>query len=104
MTPFVGPTGYVLPFSQIAETVREEGVERTNEKFHAKVMDRDGAILKKAMVVSGGWVMVSRPAGAVWGMVSLEVELEVELAVALVALLDVAADEDIFSRLLCWRR
>ncbi len=48
--------------------------------------------------------MVSRPAGAVWGMVSLEVELEVELAVALVALLDVAADEDIFSRLLCWRR
>ena len=37
------------------------------------------------------------PTGAVWGMVSLEVEL----AGALVALLDVAADEDIFSRLLC---
>ena len=57
------------------------------------------------MVVSGGWVMVRMPTGAVWGMVSLEVELavelEVELAGALVALLDVAADEDIFSRLLC---
>jgi len=36
--PSVGPTGYVLPFSQIAETVREDGVERIYEKFHAKVM------------------------------------------------------------------
>lgn len=45
MTPFVGPTGYVLPFSQIAETVRCEGVERTYEKFHAKVINWDGAIL-----------------------------------------------------------
>jgi len=44
----------VLPFSQIAETVRDAGVERTYEKFHAKVMGWDGAILKKAMVDSGG--------------------------------------------------
>lgn len=54
--------------SQIAETVREAGVERTYEKFHAKVMGWDGAILKNAMVDSGGWVMVRRPAGADWGM------------------------------------
>jgi len=38
MMPFVGPTGYVYPFSQIAETVREAGVEMTYEKFHANVM------------------------------------------------------------------
>jgi hypothetical protein len=76
MMPFVGPTGYVLPFSQIAETVREAGVERTYEKFHAKVMDWDGAILKKAIVVCGGWVMVRSPAGAVWGMETVVVELE----------------------------
>jgi len=43
-----------LPFSQIEETVRDAGVERTYEKFHAKVMGWDGAILKKAMVDSGG--------------------------------------------------
>jgi hypothetical protein len=51
MTPLVGPTGYVFPLSQIAETVRDAGVERIYEKFHAKVMGWDGAILKKAMVV-----------------------------------------------------
>ena len=54
----------MLPFSQIAETVREAGVERIYEKFHAKVIGWDGAILKKAMVDCGGWVMVRRPAGA----------------------------------------
>ena len=36
--PSVGPTGYVLPFSQMAETVREAGVERMYEKFQAKVI------------------------------------------------------------------
>lgn len=54
MTPSVGPTGNVLPFSQIAETVREAGVEMTSVKFHAKVICWDAAILKKAMVVWGG--------------------------------------------------
>jgi hypothetical protein len=63
ITPFVGPTGKVLPFSQIAETVRKAGVERTYEKFHAKVIGCDGAILKNATVDCGGWVMVRRPAG-----------------------------------------
>jgi len=54
MMPFVGPTGYVYPFSQIAETVRDAGVERTYEKFHAKVMGCDSATLKNAIVVCGG--------------------------------------------------
>jgi len=64
ITPFVGPTGKVFPFSQIAETVRKEGVERMYEKFHAKVIGCDWAILKNAMVDCGGWVIVRRPAGA----------------------------------------
>lgn len=53
-----------MPFSQIAETVREAGVERMYEKFQAKMIGWDGAILKKAMVDCGGWVMVRRPAAA----------------------------------------
>jgi len=36
------------------------------------------------MDVCGGWVMVSSPAGADWGMVSLEVELAALLDVAVV--------------------
>lgn len=45
-------------------------------------MGWDWAILKKAMVVSGGWVMVRSPAGAVAGML---------MVVAFDARLDVAA-------------
>ena len=36
------------------------------------------------MVVWGGWVMVSSPAGSDWGMVSWEVELAAWLDVAVV--------------------
>ena len=36
--PLVGPTGYVFPFAQTAETVRCVGVARTIEKFHANVI------------------------------------------------------------------
>jgi len=82
MTPSVGPTGNVLPFSQIAETVREAGVEMTSVKFHAKVICWDAAILKKAMVVCGGWVMVRTPAGADTGMLSVEFAARLVVAVA----------------------
>ena len=78
ITPFVGPTGYVFPLSQIAETVRDAGVERIYEKFHAKVMGWDGAILKKAMVVCGGWVMVMSPAGADAGILMVEFAARLE--------------------------
>jgi hypothetical protein len=83
----------VIPFSQIAETVREAGVESTYEKFQAKVMGWDCAILKKAMVVCGGWVMVRRPAGTELGM--LRAELVAALVPALVAALEVALE-------ICW--
>jgi hypothetical protein len=95
MTPFVGPTGYVLPLSQIAETVRDAGVERTYEKFHANVMGCDGATLKKAMVVCGGWVMVMSPAGTDAGML-----VDVEFAERLD---EDAAVEDIRDGLRCER-
>jgi len=68
MIPFVGPTGYVLPFSQMAETVRDAGVERSEVKFHPKVIGLLGAILKKDVAVCGGWVMVMPPAAAVCGI------------------------------------
>jgi hypothetical protein len=38
MIPFVGPTGYVFPFSHAALTVRCVGVERREVKFQPKVM------------------------------------------------------------------
>lgn len=38
MIPFVGPTEYVFPLSQAAETVREVGVAMTSVKFQPKVM------------------------------------------------------------------
>ena len=68
MTPFVGPTGKVTPFSHTAETVSEAGVERTSVMDHAKVMGAPEAILKNATDVWGGEVTVMEPAGAVWGM------------------------------------
>jgi hypothetical protein len=68
MIPFVGPTGYVLPLSQMAETVRDAGVERSEVKFHPKVIGLSGAILKKDVAVCGGWVMVIPPAAAVCGI------------------------------------
>ena len=72
MMPLVGPTGYVFPFSQTADTVRCVGVARTDVKFQAKVIDCPWAILKKEVAVSGGCVMVIPPAAAVWGMLSVE--------------------------------
>jgi hypothetical protein len=45
MIPSVGPTGYVLPLSPMAETVRWVGVARTSVKFQAKVTSWLGAIL-----------------------------------------------------------
>lgn len=45
MTPSVGPTAYVLPLSQMADTVRCVGVDKRYVKFHAKVMTLSWAIL-----------------------------------------------------------
>jgi hypothetical protein len=69
-----------MPFSQIAETVREAGVEMTFVYDHAKVIGWFWAILKNATDVWGGLVTVIEPAGAVWGM---EMELELPLPLAL---------------------
>lgn len=66
--PSVGPTGYVFPLSQTAETVRCVGVERRLVKFQAKVIVLLGAILKYDVWVCGGCVIVRPPAGADWGM------------------------------------
>lgn len=74
MTPSVGPTGNVTPFSHTADTVSEAGVERTSVMDHAKVMGAPEAILKNATDVCGGDVTVIEPAGAVWG-----IEIEVPL-------------------------
>jgi hypothetical protein len=78
MTPSDGPTGYVLPLSQMAETVRCVGVERRYVKFHAIVTVLPCAILKKDVCVWGGWVMVSPPAGADCGMLRVEVVADCE--------------------------
>ena len=72
MIPSDGPTGYVLPLSHTAETVRCVGVESRYVKFQANVMVLPGAILKYDVWVCGGWVMVKPPAGAVWGMLSVD--------------------------------
>ena len=53
-------------------------------------MGWDGAILKKAMVVSGGWVMVRSPAGAVAGML-MDVAFDARLDVA-AAVVDIRYD------------
>jgi len=63
--PSVGPTGYVLPFSHTAETVKWVGVTMREVIFQPKVMGWLGAILKNEVAVCGGWVMSRPPAGAV---------------------------------------
>lgn len=54
MTPSVGPTGYVMPLSQMAETVRESGVTYSEVKFQANVTGWPDAILKNAVDVCAG--------------------------------------------------
>jgi len=74
--PSVGPTGYVFPLSQTAETVKWVGVAMTDVIFQPKVTGSLGAILKNEVAVCGGLVMVRPPAGAVWGMAEKELEVE----------------------------
>ena len=68
MMPSEGPTGYVLPLSATAWSVRDVGWTSTSVKFQPMVMIFPCAILKYEVAVWGGCVIVRLPAGAVWGI------------------------------------
>ena len=96
MTPFEGPTGYVFPLSQTADTVRCVGVARREKKLHEKVIGWFVAILKYEVAVCGGCTTVRPPAGAVGG-------IERESVGDVIAKLMVCLGYNVFTLEACWR-